>query len=210
MATGRKTVTVGQVIDPNTWGNLVWDQSVQSFASDADRTAQFPVPVRKAGAVTWLDDVQRFDGWNGAAWVPLRGFATPFLFANDFAEAQSPTPGQPIRSVSALLTLPPGTTWLVQGSASAAVTNVPDHLTCVLYDADVAGIPGEVANSRGTGGYNTVVNTGVSVLTRQTLVTVAAVAKRVQVGVSPQGTSTLRLVSLAVSPVAWIVAQRIG
>lgn len=69
MATGRKTVVVGQVIDPNTWGNLVWDQSVQTFASAADRTAQFPAP--KAGAVTFLEDVKQWQGYDGAAWREL-------------------------------------------------------------------------------------------------------------------------------------------
>jgi len=75
MATGRRTVTVGQVIDPTTWGNPVWDQSVQQFASAADRTAQFPAPLK--GAVTWLDDVARLEVWNGALWVPVTGFTPP-------------------------------------------------------------------------------------------------------------------------------------
>lgn len=66
MATGRKTMVVGQVIDPGTWGNPVWDQSVQTFASAADRTAQFATPLR--GAVTWLDDVARLEVWTGTAW----------------------------------------------------------------------------------------------------------------------------------------------
>jgi hypothetical protein len=70
MATGRKTVVVGQTIDPNTWGNPLWDQSVQQFASDADRTAQFPLAQRKLGAVTWLDDVKRLEVWDGAVWRP--------------------------------------------------------------------------------------------------------------------------------------------
>ena len=67
MATGRKTVVVGQVIDPVAWGNPLWDQSVQTFASAADRLAQFPAPLK--GAVTWLDDVGRLEVWNGTAWV---------------------------------------------------------------------------------------------------------------------------------------------
>jgi len=75
MATGRKTVVVGQVIDPVTWGNPVWDQSVQQFASAADRTSQFGTPLK--GAVTWLDDVARLEVWNGALWVPVTGFTPP-------------------------------------------------------------------------------------------------------------------------------------
>lgn len=71
MATGRKTVVVGQVIDPTVWGNPLWDQSVQTFASAADRLAQFPAP--RQGAMVWLEDLKRFEGYNGAAWVPVSG-----------------------------------------------------------------------------------------------------------------------------------------
>lgn len=68
MATGRKTVVAGQVIDPVAWGNPLWDQSVQEFASDADRTAQFPVAQRRPGVVTWRDDNKTLEVWDGAAW----------------------------------------------------------------------------------------------------------------------------------------------
>jgi len=67
MATGRKTVVVGQVIDPVQWGNPLWDQSIQTFASAAARTAQFPAPLQ--GAVTWLEDSKRLEVFNGTAWV---------------------------------------------------------------------------------------------------------------------------------------------
>lgn len=76
MATGRKTVVVGQVIDPDVWGNPVWDQSVQQFASDADRTAQFPVAQRRPGAVTWLDDSKVLQKWDGAGWVTITDAAS--------------------------------------------------------------------------------------------------------------------------------------
>lgn len=69
MATGRKTVVVGQVIDPAVWGNPLWDQSVQTFASDAARTAQFPAPLQ--GATTWLDDVKKLQVFNGTRWVDI-------------------------------------------------------------------------------------------------------------------------------------------
>jgi hypothetical protein len=66
MATGRRTVAPGQDIASD-WGNTVWDQSVQQFASAADRSTQFPAP--KAGAVSWLDDVKQLETYNGTAWV---------------------------------------------------------------------------------------------------------------------------------------------
>lgn len=67
MATGRKTVAPGQVVASD-WGNTVWDQSVQQFASAADRSTQFPAP--KKGAMSWLDDKARPEWWDGTAWIP--------------------------------------------------------------------------------------------------------------------------------------------
>jgi hypothetical protein len=59
------------VIDPVAWGNPLWDQSVQTFATAAARTSAFPAPLQ--GAVTWLEDVKRLQVWNGTAWVGLTG-----------------------------------------------------------------------------------------------------------------------------------------
>jgi hypothetical protein len=95
MATGRKTVVVGQVIDPVAWGNPLWDQSVQEFASDADRTAQFPVAQRRPGVVTWIDDLKLWQGWDGAKWVRL----SPGAVANAGVIAGAAYGGQPIKHV---------------------------------------------------------------------------------------------------------------
>lgn len=65
MATGRKQVAPRQTI-ASQWGNEVWDQSVQTFATIADRNTQFPTPKR--GAVCMLDShpgiLMLFDGAN--------------------------------------------------------------------------------------------------------------------------------------------------
>lgn len=66
MATGRKTVAPGQTIASD-WGNLVWDQSVQTFANAAARTTQFPSP--KPGAMSYLEDTKRLEIYTGSAWV---------------------------------------------------------------------------------------------------------------------------------------------
>jgi hypothetical protein len=69
MATGRKTVAPGQVIASD-WGNLTWDQTVQQFASTADRNTQFPAP--KAGAHSWTDAEKTEWLFDGTAWIPVR------------------------------------------------------------------------------------------------------------------------------------------
>ena len=61
---GHQVVAPGQVIGSN-WGNAVWNQSVQRFASDADRRNQYPTPA--PGDVWYLRDIkvwQTFDGTN--------------------------------------------------------------------------------------------------------------------------------------------------
>lgn len=54
MATGRKTVAPGQTI-ASEWGNFAWDQSVQQFASTADRNTQFPAPLDGAVCYTAVE-----------------------------------------------------------------------------------------------------------------------------------------------------------
>lgn len=90
MATGRKTVVVGQTLDPVVWGNPLWDQSVQTFASNADRTAQFGAP--KQGAVTWLEDVKQLQVYDGTAWVPV-ATAKPVVVACPLDALWVPAPG---------------------------------------------------------------------------------------------------------------------
>ena len=65
MAEGRTTVGPGQVIGSD-WGNTVWDQSIQTFASSADRATQYPAPHE--GAAAWLEDTNRLDVWDGSQW----------------------------------------------------------------------------------------------------------------------------------------------
>ena len=65
MATGRQTVAPGQTI-ASQWGNLVWDQSIQDFATVADRGSQHPSP--KPGNAAWLEDTKTLTIWTGTNW----------------------------------------------------------------------------------------------------------------------------------------------
>ena len=73
-ATGRKTVAPGQTI-ASQWGNLVWDQSIQDFASGPDRTTQFPTP--KPGNATWLEDIKALHVWDGTRWLAVMAALPP-------------------------------------------------------------------------------------------------------------------------------------
>jgi hypothetical protein len=56
--TGRKTVAPGQTIASD-WGQAAWDQSVQCFASIADRDNQYGAGAVHSGSMAWLDDVKQ-------------------------------------------------------------------------------------------------------------------------------------------------------
>lgn len=129
------------------------------------------------------------------------------LAVADVAEAISGGTSQRLLSANTLITLTPGT-WRVTGAACLRTTDVVDNVTAIIWNATTST---EVPNSRGTGAglTSTTVNTGLTVLTRPVFITVAA-NTNVQVAGVPNGASTLRLNSLATSPVAWIDAQRVA
>lgn len=66
--TGRIQVAPGQTISSSTFGNAVWDQSINCFASTADRDTQWPSPHEGSHCVTvdtgsrW---VYRSGAWHG-------------------------------------------------------------------------------------------------------------------------------------------------
>ena len=65
MAKGHVVVGPGQTIASD-WGNTVWNQSVQTFASAADRTNQWPNPTE--GSLSWLDDVDALQIYRAGVW----------------------------------------------------------------------------------------------------------------------------------------------
>lgn len=76
VSTGRKVVAPGEIV-ASTWGNLVWDQSIQQFENAADRDAQFPAP--KAGALVYLADTGTYWRKFPAGWGrlgPVGGIAS--------------------------------------------------------------------------------------------------------------------------------------
>jgi hypothetical protein len=210
MATGRKTVVVGQVIDPVAWGNPLWDQSVQAFASDADRTTQFPVGQRKPGAVTWLDDVKRLDVWDGAAWRPVSPPSPAYLTAADFTDRQSAA-GVNVRSPGANVTLTEGL-WLVQGGLSIAMgvagTKAAWVPSLFLYGTETEMTP----SARGPGENSGALGELASAVTRSVVVNVPPAGLRIQVGALPTavGVVLVLLTAGGGTPNAWITATRLA
>lgn len=174
-----------------------------------------PIPVRNAteeAAITWgtaaepaftfrLDTNQRRRN-SGSGWVVETGGTS--VSASDPAEAVAGGTGQTLLSAGTLITLTPGT-WLITAAATVHTTDVSDGVAIDIWNATTAAV---VPNSRGTGAQVTT-SGGVDFESRPVRLTVTA-NTNVQVRVNPNGASTVRLTSLATSPVAWIDAQQIG
>jgi hypothetical protein len=72
--TGRLVVAPGQSI-ASAWGNSAWDQTVNQFASAADRANQWPSP--NPGSLSFRTDANVLEIYLGTAWRTLMG--TPYV-----------------------------------------------------------------------------------------------------------------------------------
>jgi hypothetical protein len=68
MSLGRKVFTAGEVLAAADV-NGIMDQTVMVFANSAGRTSQIPVPTE--GMVTYLQDTNALEFYNGAAFAPV-------------------------------------------------------------------------------------------------------------------------------------------
>jgi hypothetical protein len=122
---GRVTVAPGQIVDPDVWGNVTYDQTVEVFANAADRTRQWPNPL--PGARSWLVDLQALCVYRGGAWrIPPTGYVTSFT---------GPPTTQSINGGMYVLqfTIPAARyarRYLVEAYASCTFTNPDTHWGC--------------------------------------------------------------------------------
>ena len=68
-----KTFTNGSVLPASDVQTYLMDQSVMVFSSSATRAAALTAPVE--GMLTWLQDTNKYENYNGSAWVALGGGA---------------------------------------------------------------------------------------------------------------------------------------
>ena len=66
-----KTFTNGSVLPASDVQTYLMDQSVMVFSSSATRAAALTAPVE--GMLTWLQDTNKYENYNGTAWVALGG-----------------------------------------------------------------------------------------------------------------------------------------
>jgi hypothetical protein len=75
---GAKLFTSGSVLTAAQVNTFLMDQSVMRFANEAARTAAFGgvgEPVLAEGMMSYLDDVNQVQVYNGSAWVAIGGGA---------------------------------------------------------------------------------------------------------------------------------------
>lgn len=60
-------VLVGELIEPDDWGNPIRDRTVQRYASVAERDTESPTPG--PGDLSWLADDDQIYVYDGAAWL---------------------------------------------------------------------------------------------------------------------------------------------
>jgi hypothetical protein len=67
----RKTFIDGDVLPASDLNNFLMNQSVMTFATSAARATAIPTPTE--GMVTYRNDVDILENYNGVAWVPAAG-----------------------------------------------------------------------------------------------------------------------------------------
>jgi hypothetical protein len=75
---GAKLFTSGSVLTAAQVNTFLMDQSVMRFANEAARTAAFGgtgEPVLAEGMMSYLDDLNQVQVYNGSAWVAIGGGA---------------------------------------------------------------------------------------------------------------------------------------
>jgi hypothetical protein len=82
----RKVFTAGEVLAAADVNSFLMDQSVMTFAGTAARGSSIGTAVE--GMVTYLEDSNAYQFWNGSAWVGLNSGATETI-----TTAYTATPG---------------------------------------------------------------------------------------------------------------------
>jgi hypothetical protein len=80
-----KVFTNGSVLNASEINDNLMNQSVAVFSNEAARTAAITSPVE--GQMTYLEDVDRYDHWNGSSWISP--FGLTLIGTNTFTNVAS-------------------------------------------------------------------------------------------------------------------------
>jgi hypothetical protein len=71
VGSGFKTFSPGNVLTASDVNNYFMEQAVMSFADSAARTSQIGTANFEEGMLSYLQDTDRYEAYNGTAWVAL-------------------------------------------------------------------------------------------------------------------------------------------
>lgn len=132
-STGRVQVAPGQTIASATWGNPLWDHSVQCFETTSDRDTAFPVP--QEGAVVYIVTTRKYYAYQAGGWRDWQ--VTPVVQAYTPAWEQTPS--------GTVLAIGNGTLdgqWVQQGKlVTARINLIRGSTTNTGTEAYVFGLP---------------------------------------------------------------------
>jgi hypothetical protein len=139
--TGRLVVAPGQAI-ASTWGNTVFDQSVMTFASAADRDNQYPAPHE--GSVCYLYDVGRKMVYSSGAWQYDGGL---LVYLKSTADTSTVNPATDVAGLSATFTL--ASPRVLEVSIGGLLNNGAATFAAMLINLSCVGLPpGEALYAR--------------------------------------------------------------
>jgi hypothetical protein len=96
--TGRRTFVAGEVLTASNINGFLMNQVCAIFADSSARSVAITSPTK--GNITYLQDVDRLEKWNGSAWVPAAGgFTAREVITATNSSWPVPTLGSPIVKV---------------------------------------------------------------------------------------------------------------
>jgi hypothetical protein len=78
----RKTFTAGEVLAAADVNEYLMDQSVMTFADSGARGSAIGTAIAQEGMLTYLEDTDVYQSWNGSAWVGVGGGAATNAIIN--------------------------------------------------------------------------------------------------------------------------------
>jgi len=155
---GYRTWTPGEVITASNVQSYLQDQTVMVFASDAVRSTAVIVPTE--GMLSWLEDENKYEYYNGSSWVDLsitggtagQAYVSNGTAAPGFGDVKSEYISLTLQDKSANYTVQATDANTVLNITTASTITVPDIFTDIGDRVDILhNASGTVVIAAGTG-----------------------------------------------------------
>ncbi len=155
---GYRTWTPGEVITASNVQSYLQDQTVMVFASDSVRSTAVIVPTE--GMLSWVEDNNRYEYYDGSSWVQLsitggtagQAYVSNGTAAPGFGDVKSEYISLTLQDKSANYTVQATDANTVLNLTTAATVTVPDIFTDIGDRIDIVhNASGTVVIAAGTG-----------------------------------------------------------